>query len=392
MRDTEYGKGHFEREVPLFASLDQRQLPLKLLRGQPPATSYNCDVKTRIPLATLGLVLLGWFAVVSAQPPAGQAPPPAAGRGRGAAPPTRIVTFEAQPATVKPGESTLLVWHIENLGFNGFGTLEPNVGSVAPRGSRRVTPSATTTYTLTAGSVTKTVTVTIPGTTPVTAAASASAPGSTTIKRTPEGKPDFSGIFGWGNLFGGGGRGGRGGGAAGPTLKPGAEKYRVSRGPEDTGATSDCLPLIPPNSFGVPYEFQFIQNKDHLVILHEYPGLFRIIPLDGEPHQADPDPSWLGDSVGRWEGDTLVIDTIGYNDKTEINGFRHSEALHTVERLTRVADGVEYELTVEDPNVFAAPWKVNRSFRFTDAPQKRIFEFVCENNRDYRQLFGGDRK
>jgi hypothetical protein len=352
-------------------------------------------VKTIHSIAIFALMLLGVISA-GAQAPAGQAPAgqtqPAGGRGRGAPPPaTRIVTFEAQPATIKPGESTLLVWHIENppsaTGFNAFGTIEPGVGNVAPRGSRRVTPTATTTYTLSAGSVTKTVTVTIPGTKPVTAAAGASARASTEIRRTPDGKPDFSGIFGWGNLFGG--RGGRG--AAPPTLKPGAEKYRVSRGAQDTGALANCMPLIPPNSFGVPYEFQFIQNKDYLVILHEYPGTFRIIPLDGEPHQVDPDPSWLGDSVGRWEGDTLVIDTIGYNDKTEINGYRHTEALHTVERLTRVPDGVEYELTVEDPNVFAAPWTVTRSFRFTDAPQKRIFEFVCENNRDYRELFG-DRK
>ena len=351
-------------------------------------------MKTTNSLAALCVVLLAWGAVISvgAQAQSGQTPPAAGGRGRGAPPPaTRIVTFEAQPATIKPGQSALLVWHIENppsaTGFNAFGTIEPGVGNVAPRGSRRVTPTATTTYTLAAGSVTKTVTVTIPGTKPVTATAGASARASTEIRRTPDGKPDFSGIFGWGNLFGG--RGGRG--AAPPTLKPGAEKYRVGRGAQDTGATANCMPLIPPNSFGVPYEFQFIQNKDYLVILHEYPGTFRIIPLDGEPHQVDPDPSWLGDSVGRWEGDTLVLDTIGYNDKTEINGYRHTEALHTVERLTRVPDGVEYELTVEDPNVFAAPWKVNRSFRFVDAPQKRIFEFVCENNRDYRVLFG-DRK
>jgi hypothetical protein len=183
------------------------------------------------------------------------------------------------------------------------------------------------------------------------------------------------------------------GSPAGPTLKAGAEKYRVNRqaNPLDTGATSDCMPLIPPNSFGVPYEFQIIQNKDYLVIFHEYPGTFRIVPLNDEPHPVDPDPSWLGDSVGKWDGDTMVIDTIGYNDKTEIQGYRHTDALHTVERLTRVDGGVNYELTVEDPNVFAAPWKITRQFRVADPPRKRIFEFVCENNRDYRPLFG-DRK
>ena len=328
--------------------------PVMLAQG----TRYNwraVKILNSFAMPGVMLTMLGLCAVIptAAQAPPGQAPP-AAGRGRGApAPATRIVTFDAQPATIKPGESALLVWHIENppsaTGFSGFGTIEPAVGRVTPRGSTRVTPAATTTYTLSAGALTKTVTVTVPGTIPVAAASAASARPSTGIQRTPDGKPDFSGIYGWANLFGG-----RGGGAA-PALKPGAEKYRVSRGPLDTGATSDCLPLIPPNSFGVPYEFQFIQNRAYLVILHEYPNTFRIIPLDGEPHQADPDPSWLGDSVGHWEGDTLVIDTIGYNDKTEVSGYRHTEALHTVERLTRVPEGVEYRAHHRRPECLCGP-------------------------------------
>jgi hypothetical protein len=351
-------------------------------------------------LGALHVVALLVASVAFAQAPAApggagqpaQGTPPA-GRGRGAPPPeTRITSFESRPTTIRAGESALLSWVVENppsaTGFGGFGTIDQGIGRVIPRGTVRVTPKATTTYTLTAGPVTKTVTVTIPGTTPVTGTGASISTGAG-ISRTPEGKPDFTGVFGWANLFGGAGRGGAAA-PAGPTLKPGAEKYRVNRAanPQDTGATSDCLPLIPPNSFGVPYEFQIIQNKDYLVIFHEYPGSFRIVPLNDEPHQVDPDPAWLGDSVGKWDGDTLVIDTIGYNDKTEIQGYRHTEDLHTVERLKRVDGGVDYELTVEDPNVFAAPWKVTRQFRLADPPRKRIFEFVCENNRDYRPLFG----
>jgi hypothetical protein len=95
----------------------------------------------------------------------------------------------------------------------------------------------------------------------------------------------------------------------------------------------------------------------------------------------------MGDSVGRWEGDTLIVDTIGYNDKTVVGGFRHTEALHTVERFRRTADALELDVTLEDPSVFVAPWTERRVFRYM--PElKKIGEFVCENNRDYRPLFG----
>jgi uncharacterized protein YndB with AHSA1/START domain len=314
------------------------------------------------------------------------------GRGRGAGPPPRIMTFEARPESIKPGESVVLVWSTENPAAPA---IEPGLGAVTPRGSRTLTPAATTTYTLTMRGpndtvVTKSVTVTVAGTVPV-ASSAASATAAKTIPRTPEGKPDFSGVYAFG---GGGGRGARGGGAPAdgiartPTLKPGAEKYKVDRGALNVGRTADCMPLSPPDAFGVPYQFQIVQNKDLLVILHEYPGAFRLIPLDGEPHQVDPDPTWLGDSVGRWEGDVLVVDTIGYNDKTEVSGFRHSEALHTVERFRRVEDGFEYAVTIEDPNVFVGPWTETRTYRLNVPPMKKIMEFVCENNRDYRPLFG----
>jgi hypothetical protein len=315
------------------------------------------------------------------------------GRGQGPAP--RIITFEARPASIKPGETVTLVWSTENPSGPA---IEPGLGAVLPRGSQLLKPAQTTTYTLTMRGpndmpVTRSVTVTVAGTKPLVAPAAApsATPAAKTIPRTPDGKPDFSGVYAFGG--GGGGRGGRGAPAADgvartPTLKPGAEKYRVDRGAQNVGRTADCMPLSPPDAFGVPYQFQIVQNKDLLVILHEYPGTFRLIPLDGEPHQVDPDPTWLGDSVGKWEGDTLVIDTIGYNDKTEVSGFKHSDALHTVERLRRTPEGFEYQVTIEDPNVFVGPWTETRTYRLNVPPMKKIMEFVCENNRDYRPLFG----
>ncbi len=313
-------------------------------------------------------------------------------QGRGNArpqPAPRVVSFEAKPASIKPGETTQLLWSTENP--TGL-TIDPGIGPVTPRGSRQIKPAATTTYTLSMRGpnntpITSTVTVMVAGTTAVNAVAS-DQPVNKGIPRTADGKPDFSGVY----AFGGGGRGARGGAGGGPQLKPGAEKYKVDRGPQDVGRTADCMPLSPPDAFGVPYQFQIVQNKDTLVLMHEYPGTFRIIPLDGEPHQPDPDPAWLGDSVGRWEGDTLVVDTIGYNDKTEVSGFKHSDALHTVERLTRTEDGFQYEVKIEDPDVFVAPWTETRTYKLNVPPLKRIMEFVCENNRDYKPLFGADKK
>jgi hypothetical protein len=95
----------------------------------------------------------------------------------------------------------------------------------------------------------------------------------------------------------------------------------------------------------------------------------------------------MGHSIGYWEGDTLVVDSVGFKDKTEISGYRHTEALHVVERFRRVNyDILQYEATIDDPNVFEGPWVVARNFLFR--PEfDRVDEFFCENNRHYRDLF-----
>ena len=130
------------------------------------------------------------------------------------------------------------------------------------------------------------------------------------------------------------------------------------------------MPLVPPQSWGVPYQFQILQGANYVAIFHEYPGTFRIIPTDGSPHPVDPDPSWLGDSVGRWEGDTLVVDTIGFNDKTELQGFRHTESLHMIEKFRRTElDVLQYEVTIEDPNVFEKPYTLTRTFALATRPE-----------------------
>jgi hypothetical protein len=161
----------------------------------------------------------------------------------------------------------------------------------------------------------------------------------------------------------------------------------VVRGPNDTGVYSTCTPPGVPQTFMVPYYVQFVQSPKYLIILHEYLHLSRTIAIDGSPHPPDPDPFWMGHSIGKWEGDTLVVDSVGFKE-SEINGYRTTEDLHVVERFRRASLGtLEYEAVIEDPNVFAGPWLITRTFPLL--PEfNRVDEFFCENNRDYKPLFG----
>jgi hypothetical protein len=295
------------------------------------------------------------------------------------APPPRINKFVAEPDSIQPGQSFLLVWATENPA--GI-TITPGIGTVAARGTRKLTPKATTTYAITVHGakdtlVTKTITVTVAGTVPITADATPEV--KKDVPRMADGKPDLSGVY----------NGAPRATDVTPEFKPGAEKFKVVRGPKDAGLYADCMPTGVPQTYFVPYQWQIVQGRDKVVILHEYLHLFRVIPTDGSPHPADPDPTWMGDSVGTWEGDTLVVDTIGFNDKTELpGGFRHTEALHVVERFHRIDfDHLQWDATIEDPSVFTKPWTLSRTFALRGDLEK-VDEYVCENNRDYKDLFG----
>ena len=308
--------------------------------------------------------------------------------------PARITSLVAEPTTIQPGQSVTLRWSVENPTTV---TLDP-LGRVTPRGQRTLTPSVTTTYTLSvtgAGNSAekRTVTVVVQGTKAAASPSDAVAlMAKKPVPRTADGRPDLSGIYGYG--VGVAGRGAQPAAPAPgslpttPTLKAGAEKFKVVRGADDTGQYSSCMPPGIPQSFFVPYYIQIVQAPKAVVVAHEYLNLSRIIPTDGRAQAADPDPSWMGHPVGRWEGDTLVVDSIGFNDKTEINGYRHTESLHVVERFRRSDfDTLQYEATIEDPNVFAGPWVIRRTFPLL-TEYDSLNEFVCENNRDYKPLFG----
>jgi hypothetical protein len=266
-----------------------------------------------------------------------------------------------------------LVWATENP--NGL-TIAPDIGRVAARGTRLVNPTATTTYTLSVGgpnntTLTQSVTVKVSGATP----------GAGLATGAPA-KSDLSGVYNFAGVRG----------AAPPTLKPGAEKFKIARGgPGDvrgnTTLGTDCVPLGIPQTFVTPYPFQIIQTPKFVLMIFEYPNTFRYIWTDGRPHPADPDPSWMGDSIGHWEGDTLVVDAVGFNDKTEVSGYMHTDAYHVVERYRRVETGLQYDVTVDDPNVFASPWTLPTRILPSRPDLDRVDEFVCENKVDYGKYF-----
>ena len=148
--------------------------------------------------------------------------------------------------------------------------------------------------------------------------------------------------------------------------------------------TGFCLPAgLPRITIIGLFPLQIIQTPQQIVILYEYMNVFRIIPLNAK-HPADLVPSYMGDAVGRWDGDTLVVDVVGFNDKTWLTGAGtfHSEALHITERYTRVdKDRINYDVTIEDPRVLTRPWVVHSTMMLREGT--RLLEYVCvENNLD----------
>lgn len=146
-----------------------------------------------------------------------------------------------------------------------------------------------------------------------------------------------------------------------------------------------CLPAGVPRYTGTPYPFQIIQLPDRVVILYEGAShMYRVILLNTK-HSADPNPSWLGESIGWYEGnDTLVVDTIGFNGRTWLDYVGHpaSDQLHVVERFSRPNNlSLHYEATIEDPKNYTKPWTTRFNVKFR--PGWEIQEYVClENNKD----------
>jgi hypothetical protein len=186
-----------------------------------------------------------------------------------------------------------------------------------------------------------------------------------------------------------------------PALTPAAQARAAARaaerrahpadGPEDRSLGERCLMFNagPPMMPG-PYNnfMQIVQTRDHVVVHNEMIHDARIIPLDGRPHAPAPLRLWLGDSRGRWDGGTLVVETTNFTDKTNIRGS--SPELRLIERFTRTdANTLLYEFTVDDPSSFVKPWTVALPMRKT---AEQVFEYAChEGNQSLQGILRGAR-
>lgn len=236
-----------------------------------------------------------------------------------------------------------------------------------------------------------------------------SAQAKSAVPRASDGKPDLTGVWqggstqrgSWEEANRGVGVGGSGQDPAAPVVlssndrpagregapyQPWAAQKVLEafnrRGIDDP--TGLCLPA------GIPrivmlglFPQQIVQTPTQVVFLYEYMNVFRVVPLN-EKHPDDLIPAYMGHSVARWEGDTLVVDIVGFNDKTWLSGTGtfHSDALHVVEHYTRVdKDQINYEVTMEDPNVLSKPWTLRSTLMLREGT--RLQEMVCaENNID----------
>jgi hypothetical protein len=204
------------------------------------------------------------------------------------------------------------------------------------------------------------------------------APPAGRAPKTPDGRPDFSGVY-YGpqsNLM------------TKPDLLPWAEEL-VTHHAEKNGKDSPPARCLPAGPLRLVPLFKVVQTPSLIMLIVEEEG-YRQIFLDGRNHPKDFNPTWYGHSIGKWDGDTLVVDTMGFNDVGTLNpqGVPHSEQMHLTERFRRPDLGhLEIDVAIDDPKVFSKPWIMQRVANL--APGEEIMEFICnENNRDLQHMVG----
>ena len=176
-----------------------------------------------------------------------------------------------------------------------------------------------------------------------------------------------------------------------PLTKEGAALFqqRLAAGGTDS-PTLTCLPPGVPLMMLLAFPVKIVQTQRTIVVMSEADGNFRQIHLDGRPLPTDPQPSWMGYSVGHWEGATFVVETIGQNGRTwlDMRGLPGSESMKVTERYTRPTVGhMIIEVTVEDPVNYTKP--ITSKLDWTLLPDDELIESICEeNNKDPRHMVG----
>jgi hypothetical protein len=226
--------------------------------------------------------------------------------------------------------------------------------------------------------------------------------------RLPDGKPDFSGIWhaanpnrcnpaagvfvGCGTEIGGSPLGGNLGRnmPGGLPYQPWAAKLAQDRRADDNRDDPHvrCLPDNPPRAWTLPHLTKAIHSPKLLALLYEVNAMYRQIFTDGRPLPVDPTPGWNGYSTARWEGDTLVVQTVGFRDSLWIdtNGSPMSDAAKMTERMRRPNYGtLEIELTVDDPKVYTRPWTV-KLIQNIELDTELVDEFCLENEKSYERM------
>ena len=208
-------------------------------------------------------------------------------------------------------------------------------------------------------------------------------PPSGPAPRLPSGKPDFTGVWdhpyvpdmslssprvalqkGAGEL---------------PYTAAGLANIKAYDPEKDGDYTGMCMPFGLVRSVNAPYPIQIVQNARQVVFLFEQNNWFHVVPF-ASAHRPDLEPTWFGDSIAGWDGDTLVIDTIGFNGYTRLDtrGNPHGDRLHVVQRLTRVDEGhIRFLITIDDPVFYAKPWTNERMFTLSNGG---LIEYSCEEN------------
>jgi hypothetical protein len=196
--------------------------------------------------------------------------------------------------------------------------------------------------------------------------------------RTADGKPDLSGFWQGPLIFGGMFKS-----VGGPPFTAAGEeafKFNVTKSINPEGL---CLFAgIPRASIsGVPFEI--VQNSNRVAFLYELMSTFRSVPVDGREHPKDIEPSFFGNGIGKWDGDTLVIDSVGFKDKLswiDDDAHPHSDAMHVVERWTRTDyDHLAHEVWIEDAKFYTKPWTFARVFSLMP-PGEELYEMACDEN------------